>query len=145
MRINKIVLIGLLFVLSTGATAQDKEKQIRKSELIKSPMVTGPFRIIITKLRTAQLSLMRGDLYVEVQNTSHQFANFSPQKLTLVASDNLQLRVLTVTSKKGEEVCAADTKIVPGASLEEVYNLSDVVRLPVRLYYDEQLLAVITD
>jgi len=36
-----------------------------------------------------------------------------------------------------------DRRIAPGARVKESYSLSGKVRLPIRLYYDEKLLAEI--
>jgi hypothetical protein len=111
-------------------------------------------KIRITKLRGSFLKLGSGSIEVVVENGSTGFETFSPHRLSLVDKDNVQVNVLASRRNyyrtappydPGIPASPLDRRIAPGASVKETYSLSGKVRLPIRLYYDEKLLAEIVE
>lgn len=148
-------LFSLVFalVIPLSAVADDQPARIRVSDLDKMPIVAGPLKITITKLRGSYLKLGNGSIEVEVENASPGFETFSPQRLSLINKDNIQINV--VGTKRYYRTVPPydpripsgplDRRIAPGARIKESYSLSGKVHLPIRLYYDEKLLAEIVE
>jgi hypothetical protein len=148
-------LFSLVFalVIPLSAVADDQPARIRVSDLDKTPIVAGPLKIRITKLRGSYLKLGNGTIEVEVENVSPGFETFSPQRLSLINRDNIQINV--VGTKRYYRTVPPydpripsgplDRRIAPGARIKESYSLSGKVHLPIRLYYDEKLLAEIVE
>lgn len=146
------VVIALL--IPFYAIADDQPAQIRVSDLEKNPIAAGPLKVRITKLRGSFLKLGNGSIEVEVENASAGFETFSPLRLALVDRDNKQVNILSPKRNSYRTVPPYDPKfptslldrrIAPGARIKESYNLSGKVHLPIRLYYDEKLLAEIVE
>jgi hypothetical protein len=146
------LLLALLIPLC--AVADDQVARIRVSDLDKTPIAAGPLKIRITRLRGSFLKLGNGSIEVEVENVATGFETFSPQRLSLINKDNIQINV--VGARRGYYRTAPpydpriptgplDRRIAPGARVKENYSLSGKVRLPMRLYYDEKLLAEIVE
>jgi hypothetical protein len=143
----------LALLIPLFVAADDQPVRIRVSDLDKTPIAAAPLKIRITKLRTSFLKLGSGSIEVEVENIGTGFETFSPQRLSLINKDNIQINVVgsrhsyrTVPPyDPGMPTSPLDRRIAPGARVKETYSLSGRVHLPIRLYYDEKLLAEITD
>lgn len=136
--------ILVLFVALVASAADQPAIRVRTAELDRTPLTAGPLKITLTHFRGSFLKIGGGSVEAQVENTSTGFATFSPQKLSFVGSDNNQADALAIQS--GDNYWpAVDRRIAPGARIKEFYALNSKVRLPARLYYDEKLLAVITD
>jgi len=143
----------LALLIPLCAVADDQPARIRVSDLDKTPIVAGPLKIRITRLRGSYLKLGNGSIEVEVENVSSGFETFSPQRLSLINHDNIQINV--VGTKRYYRTVPPydpripsgplDRRIAPGARVKESYSLSGKVHLPIRLYYDEKLLAEIVE
>jgi hypothetical protein len=72
------------------------------------------------------------------------FAPYSPGLILLVGADNEQIDVLALQSG-GSPYPAADRRIAPLARLKQSYVLSSSLRFPVRFYYGDNLLALISE
>ena len=153
MRSSLFALVLALFI-PLCAVADDQPARIRVSDLDKTPIAAGPLKIRITKLRGSFLKLGSGSIVVEVENASTGFETFSPLKLSLVDKNNVQVNVMTSRRSyyrtvppydSGVPVSPLDRRIAPGARVKENYSLSGKVHLPIRLYYDEKLLAEIVE
>jgi hypothetical protein len=145
--------VALLIPLCAVADDQPAAR-IRVSDLDKTPITAGPLKIRITRLRGSFLKLGSGSIEVEVENVSTGFETFSPERLSLINKDNVQINV--VGGRRGYyrtvpphdprvPTGLLDRRIAPGARVKETYSLSGKLHLPIRLYYDEKLLAEITE
>ncbi|MFY9558558.1 MAG: hypothetical protein WAV20_08905 [Blastocatellia bacterium] len=147
------LLLALLIPLV--AIADDQPAQIRVSALDKTPIAAGPLKIRITRLRASFLKVGSGSIEVEVENVATGFETFSPHRLSLINKDNIQINV--AGSKRGGYYRSLppydpripggplDRRIAPGARVKESYSLSGKVHFPIRLYYDEKLLAEVIE
>ena len=127
------------FVVGAG---QQPPTRIRVSELERMPFIVGTLKITITEFRGSVLKLLAAYIEVRVENTSTEFATFSPQRLVFVNKDNEQTDILGI---RNGTLPALDKSIAPGARIKQSYVLTEKVRLPARLYYNEKLLAVIAE
>ncbi len=142
-------------IIPLCVAADDQSQRIRLSDLDKTPVVVGPFKIRIARLnRSTFLGLGGGHIKVEVENTSSGPETFYPQRLAIVNRDNFQVSVWagkrryygTVPPYDPRiPVTSLEIRITPGARIREVYSLSGKVRLPARLFYDDKLLAEIVE
>ena len=91
---------------------------------------------------------------VEVENSSTGFETFSPQRVSLVDRDNVQVNVMAPKRSSYRTVPPydpriptgpLDRRIAPGARVKENYSLTGKAHFPIRLYYDEKLLAEIVE
>jgi hypothetical protein len=84
-----------------------------------------------------------GGITVKVANTTNDFLTFSPARLIIVGADGNQA---TVAMDQNTGIRApAETQLGPGGRFETKYILTAGVTLPARIYYDQKLLAEITD
>lgn len=144
MRIKLLTPIIVILLFSFFALADDQPVRIRTSELERTPLTAGALKIRLTQFRGSVLKIGYGSVEAQVENTSTGFTTFSPQRLSFIGSDNNQADVLAIGT--GDRYFPAmDRRIAPGAHIREIYTLNGKVRLPARCYYDEKLLAVITD
>lgn len=146
------LLVALL--IPVWVAADDQPVRIRVSELEKTPIVAAPLKIKITKLRGSFLKLGSGSIEVEVENVSTGFETFSPQRLALINKDNVQINVVGGRRSYYRTIPPydpripsgpLDRRIAPGARIKESYGLSGKLHLPIRLYYDEKILAEIVE
>jgi hypothetical protein len=146
------LVVALLIPLC--AVADDQPVRVRVSELEKTPIAAGPLKIRITRLRGSFLKFGNGSIDVEVENDSTGFQTFSPQRLALVDRDNEQVNVMS--PKRGSHrtvpmydprvpTSPLDRRIAPGARVKESYSLTGKAQFPIRLYYDEKVLAEIVE
>lgn len=146
------LVLSLLIPLCVAA--DDQPARIRVSDLGKTPIAAGPLKIRISKLKGSFMKVGNGSIEVEVENGSAGFESFSPQRLSLINKDNLQINVVGARRNSYRTVPpydprmpggALDRRIAPGARIKESYSLSGKLHLPMRLYYDEKLLAEIVE
>jgi hypothetical protein len=146
------VVLALLIPLC--AVADDQPSRIRVPDLDKTPIAAGPLKIKITKFRGSFMKVGNGSIEVEVENISTGFETFSPQRLSLINKDNIQINVVGARHgyyRTGPQydprlpTGPLDRRIAPGARIKETYSLSGKVHLPMRLYYDEKLLAEVVE
>jgi hypothetical protein len=151
---SSLFALVLALLIPLCAVADDQLARIKVSDLEKTPIAAGPLKIRITKLRGSFLKLGSGSIEVVVENVSNAFETFSPQRLSLVDKENVQVNVMG--SRHSSYRTAPpydprtptgplDRRIAPGARVKETYSLSGRVHLPIRLYYDEKLLAEIVE
>jgi len=137
-----MILLTPLVVLASQAEAE----QVRYRELKNKSFTAGSLKITIT-------SFTVGNISIEVENTSDDFTTFSPQLLTFIDKNNNQENI--VGQYAGSEsvgpdstasvVAAGDKRVFPKARIKHRYELTDRVKLPARLYYEDRLLATIID
>ncbi len=143
----------LALLIPLGAVADDQLARIKVSNLDKTPIAAGPLKIRVTKLRGSFMKIGSGSIEVEVENVSTGFETFSPNHLSLINKDNIQVNLggrrgyyRTVPPyDSGTPIGPLDRRIAPGARIKETYSLSGKAHLPIRLYYDEKLLAEIVE
>jgi hypothetical protein len=151
---STLLAVVLALLIPLGAVADDQPTRIRVPDLEKTPIAAGPLKIRITKFRGSFMKVGNGSIEVEVENISTGFETFSPQRLSLINNDNVQINV--VGAKHGYyrnapqydpriSIGPLDRRIAPGARIRETYSLSGKVHLPMRLFYDEKLLAEIAE
>lgn len=149
-----IVALVIALLIPLCAVADDQPARIRASDLEKTPIAAGPLKIRITKLKGSFMKLGGGSIEVVVENNSNEFQTFSPHRLSLVDKDNVQVNVLASRRSyyrtlppydPGTHTNPLDRRIAPGARVKESYSLSGKVHLPIRLYYDEKLLAELVE
>ncbi len=152
----RLLLIPILsLIIPLCVTADDQPRRIRSSDLDKTGITAGPFKIRITRLNRGNfLGHGRASIEVEVENTSSGPETFYPQRLALVNRDNVQLNVWvgrhsyygTIPPYDPRiPVTPLEIRITPGARIKEVYSLTGKVRLPSRLFYDDKLVAEIVE
>jgi hypothetical protein len=152
MRYSLFTLV-LALLIPVCVAADDQPARIRVADLDKAPIAAGPLKIRITKLRGSFMKLGSGSIEVEVENVATGFETFSPQRLSLINKDNIQVNVVgtrrnynrTVPPYDPRTAGPLDRRIAPGARIKESYSLSGKVHLPMRLFYDEKLLAEIIE
>lgn len=152
MRSSSFALV-LALLIPLCAVADDQPARIRVSDLDKTPIAAGPLKIRITKLKGSFMKLGNGSIEVVVENGSTGFETFSPHRLSLVDKDNVQVNVLASRRNyrtmppyyPGMPTSPLDRRIAPGARIKESYALSGRMHLPIRLYYEEKLLAEIVE
>jgi hypothetical protein len=138
-----LVLIGLLTTAFAKTTDQNPA-HVRASELGNTPLVVGPLKITVSNFRGSFLKIGDGYIEVRVENTSAEFASFFPQVFSLVGNDNEQTDIAAIES--GEHYLpAGERKIAPSAHIKTYYALTGKVHLPAHLYYEKNLLAIITN
>jgi hypothetical protein len=151
---SSLFALVLALLIPLCAVADDQPARIRVSDLDKTPIAAGPLKIRITKLKGSFMILGSGSIEVVVENGSTGFETFSPHRLSLVDKDNVQVNVLASRRNyyrtvppydPGMPTSPLDRRIAPGARVKETYSLSGRVHLPIRLYYDEKLLAEIVE
>jgi hypothetical protein len=124
---------------------QDQAEQVRNRELKNKSFTAGSLKITLTSFYRAYGS-GKGVVYIEVENTSDDIVTFAPQLLTFIDQDNNQVDIVGQrTGIAGPLVAAVDKKVWPKARIKHIYDLTDRVRLPARLYYGDKLLATIID
>ena len=146
------LVVSLLIPLC--AIADDQPARVRVSELEKTPIAAGPLKIRITKLKGSFMKFGNGSIEVEIENPTTGFETFSPQRLALVDRDNEQVNVMAPKRNFYRTVppydpriptSPLDRRIAPGARVKESYSLTGKAHFPIRLYYDEKLLAEIVE
>ena len=151
---SSLFTLVLALLIPFSAAADDQPAHIRVSDLEKTPIVATPLKIRITRLRGSFLKVGSGSIEVEVENAGTGFETFSPQRLSLINKDNVQINIVgakhsyyrTIPSYDPRMATGLlDRRIAPGARIKESYSLSGKVHLPMRLYYDEKLLAEIVE
>lgn len=138
-----VVLLVPFFAMAGGQIST----RVRKSELKDVPFLAGnSIKITITRLYQGYLRTETGDpeMELQVENLSTSFVTFSPRHLSFVGSNNRQVDILAVQVIK-ESYPAVDRRLALGAHIKDTYRLSDKLSLPARLYYEEKLIALITD
>lgn len=153
MRITLFAL-ALCVLIPLSAVADDQPPQVKVAALEKTPIAAGPLKIRITKLKASFLKLGNGSIEVEVENASTGFETFFPQRLALVDKNNTQVNVMASRRTYYRALppydpniptTSLDRRIAPGARVRESYGLSGKVHFPLRLYYNEKLLASIVE
>ena len=151
---SSLFALVLALLIPLCAVADDQPARIRVPDLEKTPIAAGALKIRITRLRGSFLKLGSGSIEVVVENVSNAFETFSPQRLSLVDKENVQVNVMGSRHSSYRTAPVydprlptgpLDRRIAPGARVKETYSLSGRVHLPIRLYYDEKLLAEIVE
>ena len=147
MRYRLLTSLMVLILVPLLVTAgQAPATRVRASELSQMPFIVDSIKLTLTKLnKDGPLGIGRGSIELRVENMSSAFIMFSPQRLSLVGSDNEQVNVLGVPVGNESIVSAEDRKIAPFARAREYYELTGKLQLPARLYYDEKLIGIIAD
>ena len=150
---SRLFTVVLALLVPVCVAADDQPARIRVSDLEKTPIVATPLKIRITKLRASFLKVGSGSIEVEVENAGAGFETFAPQRLSLINRDNIQINIVgtrrnysrTLPPYDPRTAGALERRIAPGARIKESYSLSGKVHLPMRLYYDEKLLAEVVE
>ena len=137
-----VLLLAPLWVTAGQAPAT----RVRASELSQSPFIVDSIKLTFTKFnKDGLLGFGHGSIELRVENMSSAFTTFSPQRLSLVGSDNEQANILGVPVGNDNIIPAEERKLAPFARMKEYYGLTAKVQLPARLYYDEKLIGFIAD
>lgn len=146
---DRLLTLTLIFAfLSVSTPAQNEPKQISRSDLTSQSFVAGDLKITLKKFWAGSL-LSRGYVEVRVENLSAAAKTFNPQRLSFVGKDAKQVNIRgrrqtgpVHPDDRAIEV-ALPRDVAPGAYLKELYELDGRVRLPARLIYEGEELAVI--
>jgi len=150
----RLFALALALLIPVCVAADDQPAHVKVSDLGKTAISAGPLTIRISRLKTNFMKFGNGSIEVEVENVSNGFETFSPYRLSLINNDNTQINVLGNRHGYYRNIPPYDPKIqsgpmdrriAPGARVKENYSLSGKVHLPMRLYYDEKLLAEIDE
>jgi hypothetical protein len=150
---SSLFTVVLAVLIPVCVAADDQPARIRVSDLEKTPIVATPLKIRITRLRASFLKVGSGSIEVEVENAGTGFETFAPQRLSLINRDNIQINIVgtrrnysrTLPPYDPRTAGPLERRIAPGARIKESYSLSGKVHLPMRLYYDEKLLAEVVE
>lgn len=134
----------LLLVLLSTTVGQNSSPRIRASELTRTPIVAGAFKLNFLKFQKSVMHNGVGYIGMRVENTSADFATFSPQRLLFLNRDKTQVDMLCGLFG-ADRLALRDYRIASGASILVYCQLSDIIRLPVGFYYDEKELAEIVE
>lgn len=134
----------LLFVLLSTIVGQNPSLRIRASELNRTPIMAGVLKLTFIKFQKSVMLNGVGYIGARVENTSDDFATFSPQRLLFLNQDKTQVDMLCALLGP-EKLALRDYRIAPGANIQVYCQLSNIIRLPVSVYYDEKELAEIVD
>lgn len=138
-----MIVIVVPFLVAAG---QAPATRVRASELSAVPFIVDSIKLTFTKFnKDGPLGIGRGSIELRVENTSSAFITFSPERLSVVGSDNEQVNVLGVPVGNENIVSAEDRKVAPFARMKEYYELTGKLQLPARFYYDEKLIGIIAD
>ena len=143
-------LASFLLVQSSFATAAQSPLTIRRSELERMPLTVGRVQVRITAFKDSVFfsSEMRtvstGFIELQAENLSKEFTSFDPNLLMFVSQDNQQSSIWGL-NRRNEIYPARERRIAPEARIKEAFSLTEKIRLPARLYYDERLLAIIVE
>jgi hypothetical protein len=125
---------------------QVQSNQVRKGELKSRPFTAGPLKITLVEFYGGGIAFPVGQIRVVVENTSDEFTIFDPQRLSFVDTNNNQVDIFGITryhQNKTWIVAAASKRIGPKARIKNLYSMTDDLQLPLRLYYEDKLLATI--
>ena len=148
-----LILLAPLVVSAFQAQAD----QYRKRDLKSRPFTAGPLKITLISLDGLIDDVLEGGMlkyvnpiYIEVENTSDKFTTFDPRRLSFVDKANNQTDIRGLIPYQDQwlskELSAAEERrIAPNARIKAWYDLTRQVRLPVRLYYEDKLLATIIE
>jgi hypothetical protein len=133
---------------SVAPAGQTPVRQIRRSDLVKTPFQAGPLTITIVDFKTSQL-LGTGvaSVGLTVENTSSSFATFSPSQLCFVSKDGTLVDVFGAVMANWPNSAPptpTDRNMPPATHTRTDYYLSETIDLPARLYYQQKLIAEIT-
>jgi hypothetical protein len=146
-----LILLAPLLALAFQAQSE----QVRKGELKSRPFTAGPLKITLTRFYGGGLLQSNGYIDIEVENTSDDFTTFDPRRMGFIDNDDNQSdifglvladrnRSIAITDTN-PVVAAEDKRIGPKARIKRLYALTDKVRLPARLYYEDKLLGTIIE
>ena len=131
---------------------QDQADRVRKGELKSRPFTAGALKIRITDLYGGGIAFPAGHISILVENTSDDFTTFDPQRLSFVDNDNHQVDILGATiSDRGAPrydrwmVAAESKRIRPKKWIKNHYAMTGDLQPPLRLYYEDKLLATIIE
>jgi hypothetical protein len=152
-----VLLAAVLLVDLPFATAfVQGSDRVRKANLKKHPFVIGSLRLTVSIFRPNLRDIPTfvrtpGQIEVRIENGSDRGVEYAPSKLSLVGSDDQQVNLRGrmqqgIVNPDDDRLEPLQAKtLAPGAKIKEFYELTGPVRLPARLYYGDQELAVITD
>ena len=117
-------------------------------------MVSG-LTIIIDKFKSGSvaghipligwmISPPTASLTIRIENTTKGFLTYTPAGLVIARNDGNQV-LLAKQRIEGNWRPVEGTNLAPGTHLEVAYYLSDRVTLPAKIYYEQKLLAEITE
>jgi hypothetical protein len=139
-----LILFTPLAVLGFQAQAD----QVRKNELKSKSFTAGPMKITLIDFYGGGIAFPAGQVSIMVENTSDEFATFDPQRLSFVDNYNNQVDVFGLTRNHQNKtwiVAAEGKRIGPKARIKNLYSLTDKLHLPLRMYYEDKLLATIIE
>jgi hypothetical protein len=148
-----LILLAPLVVLAF----QGQADQFRKRDLKSSPLTAGPLKITLISLDgiiddVLEVGLIKfpNPICLEVENTSDKFTTFDPRRLSFIDKANNQMDIRGLIPYQDQwlskELSAAEERrIAPNARIKAWYDLTGQIRLPVRLYYEDKLLATIIE
>jgi len=111
--------------------------QCKSSELDRHPFEIGGMSLTITTLK-------KDVIWIQLKNNSDEFRVFQPEDLNVVGGDGNQLYIQTTTGSAPMTVTTR-AHIAPGATLKQGYGLNHFVHFPAKIYFNEKLLAEISD
>src|SRR5512141_584403 len=92
--LSRLFTLVLALLIPFSAAADDQPARIRVSDLEKTPVAATPLKIRITRLKGSFLKVGNGSIEVEVEKVGTGFETFSPQRLSLINKDNIQINVV---------------------------------------------------
>ena len=155
---KRSVLVSLMLVvgLSCAIASAQSPDLVKKNDLKNHPFQVGDLGLTIGTFRPHLRDLPTfvrtpGQIQVRAVNSTDRAVQYSPMDIVLVGSDGKQVNLrgrfqmgfFDPDSDRLDPIQAMT--IAPGAILEEFYELTGPVKLPARLYYGGQQLAVITN
>ena len=149
-----LILLAPLVVLAF----QSQADQVRQRDLKNTAFTAGPLTITLLSIDAYYDYGLYGEMLrfvhpipVQVENTSDKFTTFDPRRLSFVDQDNNQVDIQGLIPYEAPALyrrgllTAEERRIAPNARITAWYDLTRKVRPPVRLYYEDKLLAKIIE
>jgi hypothetical protein len=144
MRTIILVLIMLTLCAPLQSLADNQPINIRTSYLDKTYIEAGTLKIRFSKFKPAVLKFNNGNVEIQAENSTNKFVTFYPQRLSFVDNYNDQINILAILSSN-DYFTATERLIAPGAKIKELYELNGKIQLPTRVFYEEKLIAIISE
>jgi hypothetical protein len=138
LRLITVLLSGVLIFSAAISLAQTPVQQINYKQLPEHPFEAHGLKIVIQKFNAGHFSM-------NLTNTTTSFIAFAPEDMALVDKTSNQLFLSRYFLFRGlTSTTPPRLRIAPGATLHLDGWLNAYEHFPVKLYYFDTLLAVVT-
>jgi hypothetical protein len=150
MKLSLFISVALVLFSPVLLFGQTSDTSVPLSQLKNVPFIAGPLKITFTHFRGNQVIAGElrftgvGNVQIEVENISDDFATFEPLHLSVVGKNEGQTDILGLIHNN-EIYPVESRRIAPKAKIKAEYVLTDKVELPARIYYEDKLIVSIRE